>query len=159
MNNVRVRIAPSPTGEDLHIGNVYTALLNFIFARKYKGKFIVRIEDTDKTRLVQGSVARILKSLNWFGLNYDEGPDIGGPYGPYIQSERLDLYKHYAEELVKKGFAYYCYCTPSVLEKMRKAQIDAKKPTLYDGRCKYIKGQRSKIKEQKYVIRLNVPDT
>ena len=159
MNNVRVRIAPSPTGEDLHIGNVYTALLNFVFARKKKGKFIVRIEDTDKTRLIPGSQERILKTLNWFGLNYDEGPDIGGPYGPYIQSERLDLYKQYAEELVKKGYAYYCYCTPSDLEKMRHEQIAAKKPTLYDGRCKYNKNQSSKVKDQKYVIRLNVPDT
>lgn len=168
MNNIRVRIAPSPTGEDLHIGNVYTALLNFIFARKYKGKFIVRIEDTDRTRLVQGSQERILKTLRWFGLNYDEGPDIGGPYGPYIQSERLDLYRHYAEVLVKKGFAYYCYCSSSDLEQMRKEQILAGKPTLYDGRCKqnkeptYAKAtagrQKTKNKEQKYVIRLNVPD-
>ncbi len=168
MNNIRVRIAPSPTGEDLHIGNVYTALLNFVFARKNKGKFIVRIEDTDRTRLVQGSQERILKTLHWFGLNYDEGPDIGGPYGPYIQSERLELYRHYAEDLVKKGFAYYCYCTPSDLEQMRKEQTVAGKPTLYDGRCKYNKEQRTKNppslklrragKEQKYVIRLNVPD-
>lgn len=168
MNNIRVRIAPSPTGEDLHIGNVYTALLNFVFARKNKGKFIVRIEDTDRTRLVQGSQERILKTLRWFGLNYDEGPDIGGSYGPYIQSERLELYRHYAEELVKKGFAYYCYCTPGDLEQMRKEQIAAGKPTLYDGRCKYNKEQRTKnppslklrraSKEQKYVIRLNVPD-
>ena len=168
MNNIRVRIAPSPTGEDLHIGNVYTALLNFIFACKYHGKFIVRIEDTDRTRLVQGSMARILKTLHWFGLNYDEGPDIGGPYGPYIQSERLDLYKHHAEELVRKGFAYYCYCTPGDLEQMRQEQIAAGKPTLYDGRCKQDKEQRTEnppslklrraSREQKYVIRLNVPD-
>lgn len=158
MNNIRVRIAPSPTGEDLHIGNVYTALLNFIFTRKNKGKFIVRIEDTDRTRLVQGSQERILKTLRWFGLNYDEGPDIGGPYGPYIQSERLDLYRHYAEELVRKGSAYYCYCTPGDLEQMRKGQIAAGKPTLYDGRCKHNRQQTTDNRQQKYIIRLNVPD-
>lgn len=160
MPDTRVRIAPSPTGEDLHIGNVYTALLNYIFAKKMDGKFIVRIEDTDRQRLVKGSEEKILSSLRWFGLNYDEGPDIGGPYGPYRQSERKDLYLHYAEKLVGLGYAYYCFCTPEDLERMRGEQQKKGLPTLYDGRCK--RNQQSAISDQnkkgKYVIRLNVPD-
>src|SRR3989338_10146541 len=132
---VRVRIAPSPTGEDLHIGNVYTALLNYVFAKKHKGKFIVRIEDTDRTRLVEGCEERILKSLKWLNLNYDEGPDTGGPFAPYRQSERLPLYRKYAEELVEKGHAYYCFCTVERLAQLRKEEEQAKKPPRYDGHC------------------------
>ena len=158
MKRIRVRIAPSPTGNDLHIGNVYTALLNFVFAKKHKGKFIVRIEDTDRSRLVKGAEEKILSSLKWFGLLYDEGPDVGGPYVPYRQSERIELYCHYAEELVKKGKAYYCLCTPERLEELRRQQQAKGIPTMYDGRCKNNKGQITKDKEQKYVIRLNVPD-
>jgi glutamyl-tRNA synthetase len=165
MENIRVRIAPSPTGDDLHIGNVYTALINYIFAKKNKGKFIVRIEDTDRTRWVEGSEERILQSLKWFGLDYDEGPDIGGPYGPYRQSERKNVYLKYAEELVKSGHAYYCNCTSERLDEMRKKQIAEKKPTLYDGFCKRNQksplrqgyAEQARIKNNKYVIRLNVP--
>ncbi len=166
MIDIRVRIAPSPTGEDLHIGNVYTALLNYVFARKNKGKFVIRIEDTDRTRFIKGSEEKILKSLRWLGLNHDEGPDIGGPYGPYKQSERLEIYRSFAQELVKKGKAYYCYCTSDRLEDMRRIQQEKGLLTLYDGKCK-IKNQRSpaspgtgraKIKDQKYVIRLDVPE-
>ena len=157
MIEVRVRIAPSPTGEDLHIGNVYTALLNYVFARKNKGKFVLRVEDTDRTRFIKGSEEKILKSLQWLGLSHDEGPDIGGLYGPYRQSERLEIYRSNAQELVKKGKAYYCYCTPDRLENMRRIQKEKGLPTLYDGKCKK-KDQRSKIKDQKYVIRLNVPE-
>ncbi len=160
MSEVRVRIAPSPTGQDLHIGNVYTALINYVFAKKNNGKFIVRIEDTDRIRLVPGAEERILKSLVWLGLRHDEGPDIGGPYGPYRQSERLELYRHYAEELVRKGYAYYCFCTPERLNAMRKKQQEEGLPTLYDGLCKSIsKNEASqKTKKEKYVIRLNVPE-
>ena len=160
MNEVRVRIAPSPTGEDLHIGNVYTALLNYIFAKKNKGKFIVRIEDTDRTRLVPGAEQRILQSLKWFGLDSDEDPDKGGPYAPYRQSQRLDLYRQYAEKLVETGHAYYCFCTPDRLEEMRKKQQEKKEPTIYDGLCKKIPKNEAlaRSKKEKYVIRLNVPD-
>ena len=133
---VRTRIAPSPTGEDLHIGNVYTALINYVFARQNKGRFIVRIEDTDQKRLVKGCQTRILDSLNWFGIKVDEGPGIGGPYGPYCQSERLDLYEHYAEKLVKKGAAYYCFCSPERLQKLRQEQQKKKLPPRYDGKCR-----------------------
>ncbi len=158
---VRTRIAPSPTGQDLHIGNAYTALINYVFAKKNNGKFIIRIEDTDRTRLVDGSEERILSSLEWLGIPYEEGPDCGGPFAPYRQSDRLPEYKKYAEELVEKGHAYYCFCTSERLEQMRKDQEASHKPSMYDGLCKKI--SREVIKKravggEKYVIRLNVPD-
>lgn len=155
MTRVRTRIAPSPTGQDLHIGNAYTALINYAFAKKSNGDFLIRIEDTDRTRLVEGSEARILASLKWLGIPHVEGPDIGGPHAPYRQSERLSLYKKHAEELVEKGYAYYCYCTPERLEKMRKDQEANHLPPMYDGLCKSIKEKRN----EKHVIRLNVPDS
>src|SRR3989338_7077126 len=122
MKDIRVRIAPSPTGEDLHIGNVYTALLNYVFAKKNRGKFIVRIEDTDRSRLVPDAEQKILQSLKWLGLSHDEGPDKGGPYGPYRQSQRLELYRNLAHKLVDEGYAYYCNCTSKRLTKMRLQQ-------------------------------------
>ncbi|KKS46694.1 glutamate--tRNA ligase [Candidatus Gottesmanbacteria bacterium RIFCSPLOWO2_02_FULL_42_29] len=157
---VRVRIAPSPTGEDLHIGNVYTALLNYVFAKKHNGKFIVRIEDTDRTRLVEGSEERILKSLRWLNLIYDEGPDIGGPFAPYRQSERLPLYRKYAEELVEKGNAYYCFCTAERLIEMRRTQKTKRELPLYDRLCRKIKpgDGKSRKEKEKYVIRLKIPE-
>lgn len=162
MQKVRTRIAPSPTGEDLHIGNVYTALLNYVFAKQNKGKFIVRIEDTDRTRLVSGAEQRILASLQWFGLKYDESVDVSGPYGPYRQSERLELYKKYAQELISKKAAYYCFCTPEILEQMKKEQVQRKEIPHYDGRCKKLTAgevQKRLKSGEKYVIRLNVPET
>lgn len=158
---VRTRIAPSPTGENLHIGNVYTALLNFAWAKKNNGKFIVRIEDTDRQRLVEGSEEKILSSLKWVGLEMDEGPGKDGPHKPYRQSERLDIYKEKALELVEKGNAFYCFCTPERLEEMRKNQQENKLPTIYDGFCKKytLEEAREKIKTEKYVIRLNTPDS
>jgi len=158
----RTRIAPSPTGEDLHIGNAYTALINYVFAQKNAGDFIIRIEDTDRTRLVEGSEERILSSLSWLGIPHVEGPDIGGPYEPYRQSERLPLYKKYAEELIEKGHAYYCFCSGGRLTEMRKKQEEAHMPPMYDGTCKKIplSEARSRVKNgEKYVIRLNVPDS
>jgi len=161
MDKVRTRIAPSPTGLDLHIGNAYTALINYVFAKKNNGQFIIRIEDTDRTRLVEGSEERILASLAWLGIPYDEGPDCGGPHAPYRQSERLPEYKKYASELVEKGNAYYCFCTPERLDEMRKDQEANHKPPMYDGLCKKIPPKEAKIRVingEKYVIRLNVPD-
>lgn len=149
MSVVRTRIAPSPTGQDLHIGNAYTALINYVFAKKHGGKFIIRIEDTDRTRLVEGSQERILASLKWLGIPHDEGP--------FRQSERLDIYKKYAEELVEKGHAYYCYCTHERLATMRKDQEAKHLLPMYDGLCKNrLTGDPPK--RRKYVIRLNVPD-
>lgn len=156
---VRTRIAPSPTGQDLHIGNVYTALLNYSWAKRNNGKFILRIEDTDRTRLVEGAEDTIKKSLNWFGIVYDEGPDVQGPHEPYRQSERLDLYKKYAEDLIEKGFAYYCFCDSERLASMRSVQEAAGLPTLYDGFCKKYSREEAneKIRNESFVIRMNTP--
>ena len=158
---VRTRIAPSPTGMDLHIGNAYTALINYSFAKKHGGKFIIRIEDTDRARLVEGSEKNILSSLAWLGISHDEGPDIGGPYAPYRQSERLDTYKTHAEKLVADGHAYYCFCTPERLEQMRKDQEAKHLPPMYDGLCKRLDALVAKnrvVGGEKHVIRLNVPE-
>lgn len=125
---VRTRIAPSPTGEDLHIGNAYTALINWIFAKKHHGQFIVRIEDTDRTRLVPGSEKRILESLHWLGLDPDEPIKR--------QSERLEIYQKYAAELIKNGHAYWCSCTSERLSEMRKKQEANHEPPKYDGHCR-----------------------
>ena len=119
---VRTRIAPSPTGEDIHIGNLYTALINYITAKKNNGEFIIRIEDTDRTRFVQGATEKILSTLTQYGILYNEGPEIGGDYGPYVQSERLELYKKYALELIEKKKAYYCFCTKEHLEELKKSE-------------------------------------
>ncbi len=160
MEKVRTRIAPSPTGEDLHIGNAYTALINYVFAKKHGGQFIIRIEDTDKKRLVADSEKRILESLKWLGIQHNEGPDKEGPFSPYRQSERLHFYQKYALELVEKEHAYYCFCTPSRLEQMHKDQEAKHEPPMYDGRCRELKMQSAKVKVEqgeRYVIRLKVP--
>jgi len=158
---VRTRIAPSPTGQDIHIGNLYTALMNWVYAKKNNGKFIIRIEDTDRTRFQQGAEEKILSSLQAFGLSYDEGPDIGGPFAPYRQSDRLDLYKKYAEVLVEKGAAYYCFCTKERLDELRAQQQKEKKTPRYDKHCLH-NGTDAKERIEKgeaHVIRLNVlPD-
>ncbi len=157
---VRTRMAPSPTGEDLHIGNVYTALLNYAWAKKNKGHFLLRVEDTDRQRLVDGSEERIIASLSWLGLNYDEGPGKGGPFAPYRQSERLEVYKKHAMELVEKGHAFYCFCTSERLEAMRGVQQAEGLPTLYDGLCKKysLEEAKEKTKSEPYVVRLNTPE-
>ncbi|MBL7159320.1 glutamate--tRNA ligase [Candidatus Microgenomates bacterium] len=165
---VRTRIAPSPTGENLHIGSVYTALINYVFARQHHGRFIIRIEDTDQKRLVKDSEKRILASLKWFGIKADESSGIGGPYGPYRQSERLDLYKHYAEKLVAQGDAYYCSCSPERLKKLRQEQQKKKLPPKYDGRCRELEIKKLPARNASCsdagrrnndVIRLKVPKT
>ena len=115
---VRVRFAPSPTGFP-HVGNIRTALFNWFFARHCGGTFIVRIEDTDVARTVEGALEAILGGLRWLGLDWDEGPEVGGEYGPYFQSQRLERYGEAAERLVSQGDAYYCYCSPGRLDEMR----------------------------------------
>jgi len=157
---VRTRIAPSPTGEDLHIGSVYMALINYVFAQKNRGQFIIRIEDTDRERFVENAESRMLASLKWMGIPHAEGPDIGGKFGPYRQSQRLGLYQKYAQELIKKGDAYYCFCTPTRLELMRHEQQKKGQPPMYDGFCKLVKSEDAakRTSAEKYVIRLNVPD-
>lgn len=156
-NKTRTRIAPSPTGEDIHIGNLYTALINYTVAKKNDGAFIIRIEDTDRQRLQEGAEQKILSSIKAFGLTYAEGPDIGGPFAPYKQSERLEKYKAHVEELIKKGAAYYCFCTKERLTALREQQIEEKKTPRYDKHCLGIKNQVSRINSgEPYVIRLNV---
>lgn len=134
---IRVRYAPSPTGH-LHIGNARTALFNYLFARNKGGKFIIRIEDTDKKRNIAGGEESQLKYLKWLGMDWDESIDIDGGYGPYRQSERNHLYKQYYEELLDKGLAYKCYCTEEELEAEREAQSDSKQMAGYSGRCRHL---------------------
>lgn len=157
---IRTRIAPSPTGKDIHVGTIATALINYAWAKKNHGQFIVRIEDTDRTRLVIGAEQKMLDTLNKIGLVPDESPEIKGPYGPYRQSERLALYKKYAEELIQKGAAYYCICTKERLDEMRKKQLGEKKIPKYDRHC--LNNQEEVIKKIKqgfgYVIRLKIPE-
>src|SRR6201985_3547409 len=116
---IRVRIAPSPTG-DPHVGTAYIGLLNFIYARQRGGQFVLRIEDTDRTRFVSTSEQMIFDSLRWLGLNWDEGPDVGGPYGPYRQSERTEIYREYVQKLLESGHAYRAFETPEELEAERR---------------------------------------
>ncbi len=159
MKPVRVRYAPSPTGAP-HIGNLRTALFNWLWARHCDGKFILRVEDTDQAREVENGLELIMESLRFLGMDWDEGPDIGGAYGPYHQSERLPIYKKYADELIEKGAAYYCYCTPDELQQMRKDQEARGEPTRYDRRCRFLTaGQRAEreAKGLPRVVRLAVP--
>lgn len=156
---IRTRIAPSPTGEDIHIGNLYTAYLNYIFAKKNNGQFIVRIEDTDRTRRIEGSEEKILSSIQAFGIQTDEDVQKGGPYGPYRQSERLDIYKKYADQLIASGHAYYCTCSKERLDEVRKEMQSRKEIPRYDKHCL---SRQDEVKKEidggaDYVIRLNVP--
>lgn len=156
----RVRFAPSPTGY-LHVGGLRTALYNYLFAKRNNGRFVLRIEDTDRNRYVEGAVENLIKALQWCGLEYDEGPDKGGEYGPYMQSQRLDIYKKHALELVDKGNAYYCFCTAERLEALRKEQQAAKLPQAkYDKHCLNLSRTEVEAKlaaGEQYVIRMNVP--
>jgi glutamyl-tRNA synthetase len=150
---VRVRFAPSPTGH-LHIGSARTALYNWLLAKKEKGLFLLRIEDTDRSRYVPEAMADIMEGLRWLGLNWDEGPDTGGPAGPYQQSERVELYRQYAEDLVARGKAYYCFCPPERLEELRRSGYG------YDGHCRELSPERCReyfAEGKKAVIRFKMP--
>lgn len=171
---IRTRFAPSPTGY-LHIGGARTALFTYLFAKHHQGSFILRIEDTDKERLVVDSIQDILDSLRWLGIGWDEGPieksknlnddqnlvlEHKGAYGPYIQSERLSLYQKYTKELIEKGGAYYCFCSPERLEELRKTQGARKLPPMYDGRCRNLTKEdieKKLTQGEKFVIRQKVP--
>ena len=139
-STVRVRFAPSPTGL-LHIGNARTALFNFLFAKRNRGALILRIEDTDLERSTDASIDEIIKDLRWLDILWDEGPDQGGPDGPYRQSERLSLYRDFAQQLLKEGRVYKCFCTPERLEGLRKEQLSKGKMPRYDGRCRVLTGE------------------
>ena len=156
---VRTRFAPSPTGY-MHIGNLRTAIFEYLLARKYNGDFILRIEDTDQARKVDGAIEFIYKTLELCGFKIDEGPMNEGKCGPYIQSERKEIYKKYAEELVKKGKAYYCFCTEEELAERRKVAESRNKPFMYDGRCSKLskeKIEENLAKGMPYVIRQKMP--
>ncbi len=156
---VRVRIAPSPTGF-AHIGTIYQVLLDYAFAKKHQGKFIVRIEDTDRSRFVEGAEEVVYKSLDWFKLEPDESPIKGGPYAPYRSSERLEIYKKYGQQLIDDGHAYYCFCTPERLTEMRNQQQKQGKPPMYDKHCLTLPEAEIKANldsGMKKVIRLKIP--
>jgi len=157
---VRTRIAPSPTG-DPHVGTGYVALINYCFAKKHGGRFLLRIEDTDQARSTPESERAILDSLHWLGLTWDEGPDVGGPYGPYRQSERSEIYTKYVDELLASGHAFRCFCTPERLDEMREAQRLAKLPPRYDGCCLRIDAAEAetRARTEPYVVRMRVPDS
>jgi len=156
---VRTRVAPSPTG-DPHVGTAYMALFSYCFAKQHGGQFLLRIEDTDVARSTKASEQKILDSLRWLGLEWDEGPDVEGAFGPYRQSERLDIYKAHVEQLLEQGDAFYCFCTPADLDAMRQAQMAAGETARYDGRCAHCSAEDVKAKLEAgtpHVVRMKVP--
>ncbi len=158
-DEVRVRYAPSPTGMQ-HIGGVRTALFNYLFARSKNGKFILRLEDTDRTRYDEKYVQNLYDTMSWLGIDWDEGGDKGGAYGPYVQSERFELYKKYAMQLIENGEAYYCFCDAERLDRIRKIQTENKMPPGYDRNCRHLTAEEVKANldaGKPYVIRLKVP--
>ena len=165
MNNqsqreVRTRFAPSPTG-DLHVGNIRTALFDWAYARHTGGKLIFRIEDTDRERVTDEYINRAIETLQWLGLNWDEGPEVGGPYGPYLQSQRLEIYTHWAKTFIANGDAYNCYCSTEELEKRREKQRELNQAPGYDGKCRSLSADEISEFEnegRKPVIRMRMPD-
>lgn len=160
MNKVRTRMAPSPTGE-MHVGSMAILLKNYAFAKKNNGSFVLRIEDTDKVREVKDGVEQILAVIKAYGLTWDEGPSVGGEFGPYIQSQRLDLYTKWAQWLVENNKAYYCFCSKERLEKVREKQKATKQPPKYDKHCRNLDAEEIHSlldTKQEYVIRLKVPE-
>ena len=157
---VRVRFAPSPTGY-LHIGGLRTALYNYLFAKKHNGDFILRIEDTDQSRKVEDALENLIETIKYMGLSFAEGPNTKGKVGPYIQSDRLDIYTKYAQELIDKDKAYYCFCTSDRLDEMRKNQEKKKQAPKYDRTCFSLTKEEAKYKiknGEPYVIRFKMPD-
>src|SRR6056297_196010 len=156
---IRTRFAPSPTGF-LHIGGLRTALFNYLIAKSGQGETILRIEDTDQKREVEGAVDKLNQILEWAGINFEEGPTQGGDHGPYIQSQRKEIYSQYAQELLKTGQAYYCFCDSDRLEKMRQEQKQKGLPPRYDGKCRDLNSEEvnKKIEQgENYVIRQKMP--
>ncbi|HHF43395.1 MAG TPA: glutamate--tRNA ligase, partial [Candidatus Aminicenantes bacterium] len=160
MRQVRVRFAPSPTGY-LHVGNARTALFNWLFARQKRGAFILRVEDTDVERSRQEYYLRLMDDLRWLGLDWDEGPDIGGDYGPYRQSERLEIYRLYTQQLLEAGRAYYCFCSPEELEQARREALAAGRMPIYSGKCRHLSPEEAAARVargEKAAVRLKTPD-
>ncbi|HVJ09022.1 MAG TPA: glutamate--tRNA ligase [Acidisarcina sp.] len=159
IQKTRVRFAPSPTGQ-LHVGNARTALYNWLFAHHNGGDFLLRIEDTDVERSELRYESQLMDDLRWLGLNWDEGPDVGGPYGPYRQSERLDIYRRHTDQLLAEGKAYRCFCTSEELEAERTRAIAEHKPQVYSGKCRGIDAATSQQRAatEPFAIRLRIPD-
>jgi glutamyl-tRNA synthetase len=158
-NSVRTRFAPSPTGR-MHLGSARSALYPFLLARRSGGTFILRIEDTDQKRFVPGAEQELIAGLHWLGIDFDEGPDVGGPFGPYRQTERREIYNEYAWKLVGLGHAFPCFCTPERLAQVRQEQINNKQNPRYDGTCRNLnldEGQQRAAGGEKYVIRFKMP--
>ena len=157
---IKVRFAPSPTG-DLHVGNIRTALFDWAYARHTGGTFLFRIEDTDRSRVTDEYIAAAIDTLKWLGLNWDEGPEVGGPHGPYLQSQRLDIYAEWAARFIEQGDAYYCYCAPEELEARREAQKESGQAPGYDGKCRSISETdlaRYQSEGREPVIRMRMPE-
>jgi glutamyl-tRNA synthetase len=156
---VKTRVAPSPTG-DPHVGTAYVALMNYLFAKQHGGEFILRIEDTDRARSTLESEQVILKALNWMGLSWSEGPDVGGPNGPYRQSERGDIYAKYADQLLTEGNAFRCFCTSERLDALRARQSSEGQPPRYDGRCMHVPEAEAEARVaagESHVLRMKIP--
>jgi nondiscriminating glutamyl-tRNA synthetase len=159
-DKVRVRFAPSPTGQ-LHIGNVRTALFNWLFARQKGGSFILRIEDTDVERSEARYETQLMEDLKWLGIDWDEGPDVGGPYPPYRQSDKMDVYRVYAERLIQEGKAYYCFCSAEELEREREQALKEQRQPIYSGKCRNIdlgEAERRRAAGEPAAIRLKIPE-
>jgi glutamyl-tRNA synthetase len=160
LNPVRVRFAPSPTGHT-HIGSGRTALYNYLLARQTGGSFILRIEDTDQKRYIPGAEKELIDGLTWLGINWDEGPGVGGPHAPYHQSQRKDIYQEYARKLIESGHAYYCFCSPERLEKVRKEQISRKENPRYDGLCRRLDPDVAAARVSRgenHIVRFRIPE-
>jgi glutamyl-tRNA synthetase len=157
---VRVRFAPSPSG-DLHVGNIRTALYDWAYARHTGGTFVFRIEDTDRTRVTPEYIHAAIESMRWLGLDWDEGPEVGGEFGPYLQSERMHLYRDWTQRFLDEGHAYHCYCTPEELEERRDQQRAAGRPPGYDGRCRTLSNEQTQAYEDEGrmpVVRFRMPE-
>ena len=158
--STRTRIAPSPTGF-AHVGTAYQSLFDYVWAKKHNGQFILRLEDTDRARLVEGADKNLYGMLRWLGLSFDEGPDIGGPHGPYVQSQRLPIYQEHVQQLIAKGHAYYCFCTTERLAQMRLEQQKNHQPPKYDRHCTNLSQEQVVAKlddNQPHVVRMKVPE-
>ncbi|MFH0840608.1 MAG: glutamate--tRNA ligase [bacterium] len=161
MSEIRLRLAPSPTGF-LHIGNLRTALFGYLLAKSMQGRFILRIEDTDQSREVEGAVKSLLETLDWVGIKFDEGPHLEGDYAPYVQSQRQAIYQEHLKTLLEKGGAYYCFCTPERLKNMRDEQQSKKQAPRYDRTCRDLSPEeirKRKVAGEKFVIRQKMPLT
>ncbi|HEV2950826.1 MAG TPA: glutamate--tRNA ligase family protein, partial [Actinomycetota bacterium] len=157
---VRCRFAPAPSGS-IHVGNARSALFSWLYARHHDGVFILRVEDTDASRVTQEAYRGVVEDLRWLGLDWEEGPDVAGPHGPYRQSERLDIYREMTTRLLDEGHAYRCWCTPDKLEERRKTALSRGEPPGYDGRCRNLSDEDRaafEAEDRPFAIRFHMPE-